>query len=82
MKEKLTIVFAKFLTILANGKRIMWFYTMNMIVLSWWATVKGKAIDSSVAIMYGSALTAYVGSKGFEYYQQSKTTVKQEAGDV
>jgi hypothetical protein len=67
---------------LAKGSLIMWGYTINMVVLSWYATMHSKAIDSSVAAMYIAALGAFVGKKGYDQYQQSKTTKKMENGDV
>ncbi len=85
MKQKAITLLTNTALFLAKGKLIMWAYTINMIILSWYATVKQVRIDSSVAIMYGSALTAYVGSKGYEFYQEKKqpvVTKKQEAGDV
>ena len=73
---------AKAALFLAKGKLVMWIYTINMVVLSWYATANNWKIDSSVAIMYGSALTAYVGSKGYETHLQSKVTKKMEPDDV
>ena len=70
---------------LAKGKLIMWLYTINMILLSWYATVKGIPIDGSVAIMYSAALTGWVGKKGFDDYQQFKqqsVTKTMEKGDI
>ena len=54
---------------IAAGDTIMSIYSYAMIGLSIYSTRKGKAIDSSVAIMYGSAITAYVGSKGYKLYE-------------
>ena len=57
----------------SKGKYIMWFFTMNMIALIWYATAKEIKIDSSVATMYCGALTTYIFSKGHELYEQKKT---------
>jgi hypothetical protein len=59
---------------LAKGKLIMWAYTINMIVLSWYATLNEVKIDSSIPAMYMAALTAYVGSKGYEFYHAQKNS--------
>jgi hypothetical protein len=67
---------------LAKGSLIMWGYTINMVVLSWYATTHSKTIDSSVAAMYIAALGAFVGKKGFDEYQKTKATKKMENGDV
>jgi hypothetical protein len=70
---------------LAKGKLIMWVYTINMILLSWYATVMEKTIDGSVAIMYTAALGAWAGKKGFDKYQEAKqqsVTKQTEKGDI
>lgn len=85
MKNKVMNFLTGTALFLAKGKLIMWLYTINMILLSWYATINKVSIDSSVPMMYGAALTAYVGSKGYEFYQEKKQQVitkKQEASDV
>lgn len=59
---------------IAKGKTVMWIYTINMIVLSWYATIEKVKIDSSIPAMYCAALTAYVGSKGYEFYHAQKNS--------
>ena len=85
MKDKAITFLTNTALFLAKGKLIMWLYTINMICLSWYATVQKVKIDSSVPMMYGAALTAYVSSKGYEFYHQVKqqtVTKKMEVGDV
>lgn len=67
-----------------KGGPIMGLWSIAMIGLSIYSTVKGKPIDGSVATMYGTSVLAYAGTKGVETYTQSqaKVTKKMEAGDV
>ncbi len=67
--------------IIARGKSIMFVYTVSMIALSWYATMKSKSIDGSVATMYGIALGAYATSKGHELYEQNKTKTSGNNGE-
>jgi len=63
-------------TFLAKGKFIMWIYTINMVTLSWYATVKEITIDGSIAVMYSAALSTYVLSKGHELYEKRQSLNK------
>lgn len=62
---------------IARGKTIMAVYSYTMMGLSIYATVTKRVIDTSVAVMYGSAIAAYVTSKGHELIEQRKTTLQQ-----
>lgn len=55
-----------------KGGPIMGIWSLAMIGLSIYSTIKGKAIDGSVAAMYTAAVAAYAGSKGYESFQQAK----------
>ena len=62
-----------------KGKTIMFIYTVNMIALSWYSAGTSKPIDSSIAAMYGAALVAYVGSKGYEFHENMKAGIVNKA---
>ncbi|RJP48798.1 MAG: hypothetical protein C4586_08795 [Anaerolineaceae bacterium] len=72
---------------LAKGELLMWAFTVNIIAMGWYAQYHGnkKPMDSGIVTAYCTALTIYVGKKGWDQYQatkQSKVTKIQEAGDV
>jgi hypothetical protein len=69
--------FAKLGAFIARGKTIMAVYSYTMMGLSIYATITKRAIDTSVAVMYGSAIAAYVTSKGHELYEHRQTTLQQ-----
>ena len=75
--KKIALFFAK-------GELLMWAFTVNIIAMGWYAQYHGKdrPMDSGIVTAYCTALTIYVGKKGWDEYQKSKTTKTMEAGDV
>lgn len=57
-----------------KGKTIMWWMSFNVVALWWYATLFDKPLDGSIAAIYIAALGTFAGSKGFEYYQERKST--------
>lgn len=57
---------------LAKGELIMWAWSITMITLSVWCTINEKPMDNTVAGVYGLALSAYIGKKGFDEWREMK----------
>ncbi len=64
------------------GKWIMLIFTLNFIGMGWYSLITKNPMDGSIATGYSAAIAAYAGSKGYEFYAQSKTTKKMEPGDI
>ena len=65
-----------------KAKTIMWWITVHILSMCWYATLMGKPLDGSIAAIYGIAIGAFSGTKVYESYQKSKTTVVKEEHDV
>ena len=56
-----------------KGKTIMWWITVNVLAMAWYCLITKRNLDGSIATIYGIAITAFVGSKGHELYEQRKS---------
>ena len=67
-----------------KGKTIMWWITVSVQAMCWYALIANKPLDGSIAAIYGIAIGAFSGTKIVEAVQKSKskTTVVKEEGDV
>ena len=46
-----------------QAKTIMWWITVNVFAMCWYAMIAGKNLDGSIAAIYGMALAAFTGKK-------------------
>jgi len=65
-----------------KGKTIMWWITVNAIGLWWYSAISGKALDGSIAVMYGTAVTLFGGGKIAETVQQAKSDTARKPEEV
>lgn len=46
-----------------KGKTIMWWITVHVLGMCWYAMIADKSLDGSIAAIYGMALGAFSGTK-------------------
>ena len=46
-----------------QAKTIMWWITMNILGMCWYALIANKPLDGSIAAIYGIAITGFTGKK-------------------
>lgn len=45
-----------------KGKTVMWWITVNVLGMCWYAMVFDKSLDGSIAAIYGMAVGAFAGT--------------------
>ena len=61
-----------------KGKTIMWWMTLNVMALWWYAMLFDKSLDGSIAAIYIAALGVFAGSKGYELTEIRKQKLASE----
>ena len=62
------------------AKTIMWWITVNVFAMCWYALINGKPLDGSIAAIYGLALGAFTGKKIVDTVTERRT-IQRKAPD-
>lgn len=64
-----------------KGKTIMWWITVNVFAMCWYAMIADKSLDGSIAAIYGLALGAFAGEKIVNTVTERRTIPRKSAPD-